>query len=113
MIKKWRNVIFTDEKRFNLDGPDGLNYYYHDLRKEQKILSRRQIGGGGMIWSGIGYYGKMDINFISRKLNSTKYLEMIDKQINAYATRIAGDKFIFQHDNAAVHIAKIVKAYFS
>ncbi|CAK9833057.1 Transposable element Tc3 transposase [Anthophora retusa] len=114
MSKKWRRVIFTDEKRFNLDGPDGLNYYYHDLRKEQQILSRRQMGGGGiMIWSGIGYYGKMDINFISGKLNSKKYLEMIDQQINAYATRIAGDKFIFQHDNAAVHTAKVVKAYFS
>ena len=111
MIKKWRNVIFTDEKRFNLDGPDGLNYYYHDLRKEQQILSRQQIGDGSVIKNLVRYWllWENGINFISGKLNSTKYLEMIDKKINAYATRIAGDKFIFQHDNAAV----IVKAYFS
>jgi transposase len=47
--KKWRKVLFSDEKKFNLDGPDGWNYYYHDLRKETKILSRRQMGGGSVM----------------------------------------------------------------
>ena len=45
MRKKWRRVIrFTDGKRFNLDGPDGFTYYYHDLRKEEQFLSRRHTG---------------------------------------------------------------------
>ena len=39
--KKRRRVIFTDEKRFNLDEPGSLHYYYHHLRKEQLLLSRR------------------------------------------------------------------------
>ncbi|CAH2088125.1 unnamed protein product [Euphydryas editha] len=86
--KKWRYVIFSDEKKFNLDGPDGYKYYYHDLRKDELILSRRQFGGGSvMCWAAIGFEGKTEIIFISGKINS--------------------------QDNAAVHTANFVKDYFS
>lgn len=30
----------------HLDGPDGYAHYFHDLRKEDKQFSRRQMGGG-------------------------------------------------------------------
>ena len=30
--EKMANVIFSDEKKFTLDSPDGSMYYWHDLR---------------------------------------------------------------------------------
>lgn len=45
---------------------------------------------------GIGYWDKMEIKFIAGKLNSK-----IDEKINTYATRITGNKYIFQRDSRA------------
>ena len=50
-------MVFSDEKRFNLDGPDGFSTYWHDLRKEEVVLSRRQNGGGGiMVWGAFSFF---------------------------------------------------------
>ena len=48
-----------------------------------------------MIWEDIGNqtignHGKIEIKFVTEKLNSKKYVEMIGEQMNTYATRIAG-----------------------
>ncbi|XP_055938024.1 uncharacterized protein LOC129968197 [Argiope bruennichi] len=53
---EWIEVMFSDEKKFNLDGPDGWRYYWHDLRKEPEIFSKRQMGGGSvMIWGAFSF----------------------------------------------------------
>ena len=44
------NIIWSDDKKFNLDGPDGFSYYWHDLLKEAEIsLTGSQAGGNAMI----------------------------------------------------------------
>ena len=37
----------------------------------------------------------MEIKFITEKLNNKKYIEMIDEQISANVTQIAGNKIFF------------------
>jgi hypothetical protein len=37
--QQWKRTLFSDEKKFNLDGPDGNLYYFHNLRKEEQLLS--------------------------------------------------------------------------
>lgn len=111
--KKWKRVMFSDEKRFTLDGPDSWSYYFHDLRKDPRYQIRRQMGGGGiMVWGAIGYKGKTNIRFINSTMKSIDYIKLIDEEIKLHATRITGNKFIFQQDNAAVHTAKVVNNYF-
>uniref|UniRef100_A0A7I4YN82 HTH_Tnp_Tc3_2 domain-containing protein n=1 Tax=Haemonchus contortus TaxID=6289 RepID=A0A7I4YN82_HAECO len=49
--RDWAKVVFSDEKKFNLDGPDGNKYYWRDLRREPVYFSRRTFGGGSlMVW---------------------------------------------------------------
>lgn len=111
--KEWKDIVFYDEKKFNLDGPDGFRYYFHDIRKETKILSRRQQGGGSlMIWGAIGYYGKCDLQFISGKINSVDYVNMLKEVLPAFGRKIAGKKWTFQQDNALIHTAKVVNEWF-
>ena len=47
----WARTFFSDEKKWNLDGPDGLKYYWHCLRNDPKVAFSRQNGGGSvMVW---------------------------------------------------------------
>ena len=51
--KKGMRIIFSDEKKFNLDGPDGWNYYWHDIRKEPEVFKKRPKGKNScMVWGG-------------------------------------------------------------
>lgn len=79
---QWHNVVFSDEKKFNLDGPDGYSYYFHDLRKEEIILSRRHSGGGSvMMWGAISYYRIISISIIIGRQTSKLYINLLEEKI--------------------------------
>ncbi|GBL69355.1 hypothetical protein AVEN_198074-1 [Araneus ventricosus] len=59
---EWTSVIFSDEKRFDLDGPDGFHYYWHCLKQKEQYYSTRQQGGGSLI--AVGFGGRSSLVFI-------------------------------------------------
>lgn len=110
---EWKEILFTDEKKFNLEGPDGWAHYYHDLRKQEKMFSKRQMGGGSvMIWGGIGYDHKTDIVFISGRMNCQQYVNLLENQLQKYFELVPKENVIFHQDNAPVHTAKVAKEFF-
>ena len=48
--EKWETVVFPNEKKFNLDGPNSSKCYWHGLRKEELFLKRLFGGGSVMVW---------------------------------------------------------------
>ena len=68
----WKHVIFSDEKKFNLDGPDGFNYYWHDLRKKGESY-RKQGGGSVTIWATFKKNKKSEIVFVKGRMNTSEY----------------------------------------
>ena len=65
--EKWETAVFSDEQKFNLDGPDGFQSYWHDLRKENQLFSKRPFGGGSvMVWGAFTASGKADLIVMDR-----------------------------------------------
>lgn len=79
MCQKWltageasRNIVFTDEARFSLDGPDCIKSWQSAHRR--KIRPMRQQGGGGvMIWGMLFPSGHLHLQEVKGNLDSRKY----------------------------------------
>lgn len=111
---QWKNVIFSDEKKFNLDGPDGFKFYWHDLRKQKDVSMSRNFGGGTvMVWAAFSFYGRTPLCWISTKMTSEKYVELLEEVLIDFGEQQPTDEWIFQQDNAAIHKGSLVTTWFT
>ncbi|KAF0702422.1 hypothetical protein AaE_015946 [Aphanomyces astaci] len=108
----WDQIVFSDEKKFNLDGPDGLQYYWHDLRKEEHTFLSRQNGGGSvMIWAGFSSKGRTEIAFLQGHQDSYAYCDTVANYLLPIAHMHHGGEFVFQQDNASIHASHDTMAF--
>jgi hypothetical protein len=115
--KKWRNewlrIIFSDEKKFSLDGPDNHCYYYHDIGKPKRFRCHRQAGGGSvMVWGSFGCFGKTPLVFIMGNQKADDYQNTLDEHLAPVFDDLAVHPSIFQHDGAAIHTAHSTMDWF-
>lgn len=104
---EWAFVIFSDEKKFNLDGPDGAQYYWHHLEKDPEVCWSRNFGGGSlMTWLGFCASGKLEINFISCRCKSSDYILLLRRNLLGEGRSLLGENMKFQQDNASIHCSK-------
>ncbi|ETV80936.1 hypothetical protein H257_06381 [Aphanomyces astaci] len=83
---KWSRIIWSDEKKFNLDGPDGFQYYWHDLRREKDTYFTRNSGGASVMGTPMP---------TKTHLGHQHY----------------GPSFTFMQDGASIHTAASTKAF--
>jgi transposase len=115
IIKRWifegisfKNVIFIDEKKFNLDGPD--NYCSWVGNNEYPRRNKRHSGGGGvMVYGCVGFDGYLRIERISGKINGQKYVIMLEKLICDLNAR--NKPYIIAQDNSPVHNCNTTRAF--
>ena len=106
-------MVWADEKKWNLDGPDGNRSYWHDLRKEPLVFSTRNFGGGRvMCWAAFSGYGKAALCFISGKMNSLDYQKVVGDALDHYQRRLNGLPIVFQQDNAPIHVSRSTRRWF-
>lgn len=112
--KKWNSVIFSDEKKFNLDGPDGYKFYWHHIKMHEINYSTRVMGGGGiMVWVGFCYDEKLTIQIIDKRMNSLGYFNMLDRSLKCFLDDNKDNDYVFQQDNAPCHRAKNTIKWFA
>ena len=99
----WSKIVWSDEKKFNLDGPDGIRYYWHDLRKEPKTFSKRQFGGGSlMIWGAFVNGTIFDLHIMIGTYDSVKYTDMLGECLDPFMQ----PDWILMQDGASIHRSK-------
>lgn len=104
--------MFSDEKKFNLDGPDGFHSYWRDLRKEKRIFSKRNFGGGSlMVWGAFCADGLLRLSFPSCRMNSVEYQKVLESSLIPFLCQ-KKKKYVFQQDNAAIHVSSSTKEWF-
>ncbi|EFP00390.1 hypothetical protein CRE_01407 [Caenorhabditis remanei] len=105
MAQDWSKIVWSDEKKFNLDGPDGAHSYWRDLRKDPMTFSRRNFGGGSlMVWGAFCNNKAVALKFVTCKMNSVDYQATLQSGIVPFFSRGNRKKtHIFQQDNAAIH----------
>ena len=94
-------VVFSDEKKFNLRGPDRSLMIWSNLA--QKYQNKESI----MVHASFCAEKKFPINSVEEKLNSLKYQNLLrDKVFPQIKTYFGSKKFIWQQDNAPCHVSK-------
>ena len=79
--KEWWKVVFSDEKKFNLDGPAGFQKYWHAKNIPKENYSTRHSGGGSLIICGMQGFsssGKLKQQFISGRQKAADYVKMLN-----------------------------------
>jgi transposase/DNA-binding CsgD family transcriptional regulator len=110
----WDSIIFSDEKKWNLDGPDGFQNYWRDLRRPPRRTKRRQAGGGSvMVWAAFSARGKSQLVVLTGRQNSDDYVYTLSEFLLPFAHLNYGTDFIFQQDNASIHTSARTKDFFA
>jgi len=106
----WEKTVFSDEKRFSLDGPDDWRTYV--TKNEEFTRQQRQCGGGSiMVWLMALPNGLLSYQIIPGKFNSNAYIELLKSSVVPILKLNFGDDFWLQEDNAPVHKSSKVKQF--
>jgi hypothetical protein len=103
---------FHEKNRFFLDDPDGYLYYFHDLRKEKEFGTRHHRREAGvMVWGAISSKEVVHLAILNEIQNPQKYRDLLIRVKPIIERTMDGLPWAFQHDHAALHIARLVSSW--
>lgn len=115
MKQDFTKVLWTDECRATLDGPDG---WVLKGRHSRNRMRRQQGGGGIMFWAGLLGNTIVGPFKVQRgvKMNSVNYCSFLTTNFLPWYERLSDeekDALVFMQDNAPSHASRYSKSWFS
>lgn len=100
----WKGVVFADEKKFSLSGPDSRPPVW--TMGGRRAIHRRHpcTRIGVMVWMGFGPEGIIGPEWVRQTVKKETYIEILKKYRGDLSP-------VFMDDGAAAHRAKLVKKY--
>ncbi|POM67250.1 Hypothetical protein PHPALM_16794 [Phytophthora palmivora] len=90
-------AALCDEKKWNLDDPDGFQTYWRDIRRPPRQIKRRQAGGGSVMERvGFSAAGKTKLAVLHGKQNSDDYVYTVSKFLLPFVHLHYGANFVYQ-----------------
>lgn len=110
----WESITFSDEKKWNLDGPDEFQHYWRDLRQSVRQTKQRQAGGGSvMLWGAFNTRGKSPLVVLTARQNSHDYVYTVSEYILPFAHLNYDTDFLYQQGNASIHVSHRSNEFFN
>ncbi|DAZ98624.1 TPA: hypothetical protein N0F65_000819 [Lagenidium giganteum] len=109
----WSHVMISDEKKFNLDGPDGVQCYWAATRMPQQAYSTRVASGGSVqVWAAMTKYGTTELMILEGRQNAATYIQTLTTHLLPFVEQLKSREpsvdAVFQQDGAAFHRARVV-----
>lgn len=110
----WKNVLWSDESKFNLFGSDGKIMVWRSKTEEFSpqciVPTIKHQGGSVMVWGCFSRDGVGNLHFIEGTMDRFVYREILQKNLIQSAKKLGlGRKVVFQHDNDPKHTAAVIK----
>ncbi|KAL1497932.1 hypothetical protein ABEB36_008812 [Hypothenemus hampei] len=111
----WKNVLFTDESKFNLFGSDGQHRVWRKPNEALKQHLRATVkhgGGSVMVWGCMTAKGPGFLHFIDGIMDQNMYLEILKGNVKQSAQKLEIEEtFYFYQDNDPKHKAQKVRSW--
>lgn len=111
----WRNVLWSDESKFNRFGSDGKRYVWRppkqQLNPKYTVKTVKHGGGSIMVWAAFSWHGVGPIAKIDGRMDRYLYKRILEQHMEPFAEENLPLRWTFMHDNDPKHTSKFVKQW--
>lgn len=112
----WKDVVFTDESKFNIFKSDGKVNVWRRAGEEYNIQNLQATvkhgGGSVMVWGCVTAGGVGNWEFIETKMDKWGYLNILKKNLQSSVQKLGiSDTFKFYADNDPKHSSRVCQEW--